>query len=143
MAAAGCGERGRPEPCPHRRPFRRAGDIVLFQGRRLAHAVRTLRGRPAERLTLAMGLYVLGHRERGLVPGRDVSAAEEEKFWHVERARAEVLASLERLRRRAAWVDGIDRHGCPRVQGRMTLARLPGEIPAVADGRGADPGGSG
>src|SRR5262249_42740807 len=59
-------------------PFHRAGEAVLFQGRRLAHAVRALRGWPAERLTLALGLYVPNHRERGLAYGREVSAADEE-----------------------------------------------------------------
>jgi hypothetical protein len=86
-------------------PFHRVGDVVLFQGRRLAHAVRALRGRFAERLTLALGLYVPGHRERGLAHGREVSAADEEEFWRVERIRTEVLVSLERLRKRVAWVD--------------------------------------
>lgn len=84
-------------------PFQAAGEVVLFQGRRLAHSVRALRGERAERLTLAVGLYSQGHPERGLLPGGE-APGDEELFWRVEAVRARVLASLDRLRRRVAWV---------------------------------------
>jgi hypothetical protein len=84
-------------------PFGNSGEVVLFQGRRLAHAVRALRGEGAERLTLAIGLYSPRHPDRGLLPGGE-APGDEELFWRVEALRAKVLASLDRLRRRVGWV---------------------------------------
>jgi hypothetical protein len=100
----------------HAVPFRDRGEAVLFQGRRLAHAVRALRGEGAERLTLAVGLYSPGHPERGLLPGGE-ALGDEEQFWQVEALRARVLASLDRLRRRVAWV--ADPAVLPDAAGRL------------------------
>jgi hypothetical protein len=100
----------------HAVPFRNRGEAVLFQGRRLAHSVRALRGEGAERLTLAVGLYSPGHPERGLLPGGE-APGDEELFWRVEALRARVLASLDRLRRQVAWV--ADPAVLPDAAGRL------------------------
>jgi hypothetical protein len=84
-------------------PFTRPGEVVLFQGRRLAHAVTGLRGCGPDRLTLAVGLYVPGHPDRGLFPGLPVPDGYEEQAPRVEHSRAEVLALLDRARRAVGW----------------------------------------
>ena len=84
-------------------PFTRPGEVVLFQGRRVAHAVTALRGAGSDRLTLAVGLYASGHGDRGLYPGVLVPDEIEAAAPAVERVRAEMLVLLDRLRRRVRW----------------------------------------
>jgi hypothetical protein len=84
-------------------PFSHAGEVVLFQGRRVAHAVTGLRGAGPDRLTLAVGLYAPESPARGLFPGTAVPGELEASADAAERVRAEVLALLDRLRRRVRW----------------------------------------
>lgn len=127
-----CGE-GAGEGNVHTVPFQKAGEVVLFQGRCLAHSVKALRGAKAERLTLAVGLYSPGHPARGLLPGGE-APGDEERFWQVEALRARVLAALDRLRRRVAWTDDPAR--LPDAAERLTslLGTLVGAEQAEATG---------
>lgn len=92
-------------------PFRKAGEVVLFQGRHIPHRVTSVfPGTTAAdstsisgRLSLAIGLYSVEEPNRWIFPGEPIDEQLMTLCWRNEDVKARVLTASEDLRALTAW----------------------------------------